>query len=81
MEQPHRCYFFICYLLYSIRISHQYRICFLWQHDYACQVEIVDYHQVRQMAKLENIHPGDILLHEFLEPMGTTSILIAKRGF
>ena len=22
------------------------------------------------MTKLKNIHPGDILLHEFLEPMG-----------
>ena len=37
------------------------------------------------MAKLKNIHPGDILLHEFLEPMGisqnklTRDILVPPR--
>jgi proteic killer suppression protein len=30
--------------LYSIRINDQFRICFLWQPQGPCDVEIVDYH-------------------------------------
>lgn len=29
---------------YSIRINHQYRICFLWRDQDAYNVEITDYH-------------------------------------
>jgi proteic killer suppression protein len=29
---------------YSIRINRQWRICFAWREDGACDVEIVDYH-------------------------------------
>jgi len=29
---------------YSIRINHQYRICFIWTADGPVDVEIVDYH-------------------------------------
>ncbi|MBT8604123.1 excinuclease ABC subunit A [Polynucleobacter paneuropaeus] len=29
---------------YSIRINHQWRICFVWREDGAHNVEIVDYH-------------------------------------
>jgi toxin HigB-1 len=29
---------------HSIRINDQYRVCFLWRHDGANEVEIVDYH-------------------------------------
>ena len=29
---------------YSIRINHQWRICFIWNEGDAHQVEIVDYH-------------------------------------
>ena len=29
---------------WSIRINHQYRICFVWNEDKANNVEIVDYH-------------------------------------
>lgn len=29
---------------YSIRINSQWRICFKWEDDDACNVEIVDYH-------------------------------------
>ena len=29
---------------YSIRINSQWRICFLWEEDGPCDVEIVDYH-------------------------------------
>ena len=30
------------------------------------------------MARLKNIHPGDILLHEFLEPMGISQNKLAR---
>ena len=30
------------------------------------------------MTKLKNIHPGDILLHEFLEPMGISQNKLAR---
>ena len=29
---------------FSIRINDQWRICFTWQQENACDVEIVDYH-------------------------------------
>ena len=29
---------------YSIRINDQWRVCFAWRDDAACEVEIVDYH-------------------------------------
>jgi proteic killer suppression protein len=28
----------------SIRINDQWRVCFVWKDDAACEVEIVDYH-------------------------------------
>ncbi len=30
------------------------------------------------MAKLKNIHPGDIFLHEFLQPMGISQNRLAR---
>lgn len=30
------------------------------------------------MAKLDNIHPGEVLLHEFLEPMGMSQNRLAR---
>ncbi|MEA3291803.1 MAG: type II toxin-antitoxin system RelE/ParE family toxin [Pseudomonadota bacterium] len=29
---------------FSIRINQQYRICFTWEGNHACDVEITDYH-------------------------------------
>ena len=29
---------------YSVRINHQWRICFVWEEGNASNVEIVDYH-------------------------------------
>lgn len=29
---------------HSIRLNKQYRICFVWTNEGACEVEIVDYH-------------------------------------
>lgn len=31
-----------------------------------------------KMAKLDNIHPGEVLLHEFLEPMGMSQNRLAR---
>ena len=33
---------------------------------------------MKQVAKLKNIHPGDILRHEFLEPMGISQNKLAR---
>lgn len=33
------------------------------------------------MKKLKNIHPGEILLEEFLNPMGVTAYRLAKETF
>ena len=62
---------------YSIRINDQWRL-LLWQQDGAHRVEIVDYHQERDMAELlEEIHPGEILREEFMKPMGITARQLA----
>ncbi len=29
---------------YSIRVNDQWRLCFVWRHDDAYRVELVDYH-------------------------------------
>ena len=64
----------------SNRINDQWRICFTWKHGDAHDVEIVDYHQVINMSdkRLPPIHPGKILLEEFLKPMGISQYRIAK---
>lgn len=42
------------------------------------EVEIVDYHQERDMAELlDEIHPGEILVEEFMKPMGITARQLA----
>ncbi len=44
----------------------------------AHRVEIVDHHQERDMAELlDEIHPGEILLEEFMKPMGITARQLA----
>ncbi|MCC5927074.1 MAG: HigA family addiction module antidote protein [Bacteroidetes bacterium] len=30
------------------------------------------------MEKLSNVHPGEILLHEFLEPLGVSAYRLSK---
>ena len=64
---------------HSIRINDQYRICFVWTKLGPDRVEIVDY---RSRIRRENMirvptnrtptHPGEMLLEEFLNPMGLT---------
>jgi addiction module HigA family antidote len=78
---------------FSVRINDQYRVCFRWTDDGPADVEIVDYHQetgkehemesIKLAARLpENrppTHPGQILLHLYLEPAGLTQAELAKR--
>lgn len=63
---------------YSIRINDQWRICFTWEDGDAYDVEIVDYHQESEMERLPNIHPGEVLKEEFLDPMGISAYRLAK---
>jgi addiction module HigA family antidote len=46
--------------------------------DGAHRVKVVDYHQERNMAEmLDEIHPGEVLLEEFMKPMGITARQLA----
>ncbi len=58
---------------YSIRINDQWRICFEWKSNNAYDVEITDYHwrdrNMNNNEKLAPVHPGEVLLEEFLKPM------------
>ena len=60
---------------HSIRINDQWRICFRWTSAGPEDVEISDYHCGGLMptsAAMEPIHPGEVLLEEYLEPLGVT---------
>jgi len=64
---------------HSIRINEQFRVCFRWTEAGAEDVEIVDYHQRKwTMAKLKPVTPGELLLEEFLKPMGLSQYRLAK---
>ena len=66
---------------YSIRINRQWRICFSWSDAGPEDVEIVDYHQENSMVTdtiMPPVHPGEILLTEFLEPLGVSQYQLAK---
>lgn len=63
---------------YSIRVNRQYRVCFTWTPVGPAQVEIIDYHQETPMRSVPYPTPGDILLHEFLEPLGLSQYRLAK---
>ena len=53
---------------HSIRINLQWRICFRWETDGPCEVEIVDYRGLEELMLPENgmrpVHPGEILREE-----------------
>lgn len=54
-------------------INDQWRVCFRGTDDGAEAVEIVDYHRGgRAMVTvgMRPIHPAEIMLEEFLEPLG-----------
>ena len=67
---------------HSIRISDQWRLAFRWQGGNAFEVEIVDYHLVevfRLKQPVNPFHPGEILLEEFLQPVGMTQVALAEK--
>ena len=63
---------------HSIRINQQWRICFSWTDAGPAGVEIEDYHEeVVRMSEIDPVHPGEVLLEEFLEPLGLTQHRLA----
>ncbi len=68
---------------HSIRINDRYRICFVWSGKGPKRLEIVDYHWKGVPMKMPTnrppIHPGEILLEEFMKPYGMTQTEIARR--
>ena len=64
---------------HSIRVNDQFRLCFRWTDAGPADVEIVDYHQESEsMATLKPVTPGELLLEEFLVPMGLSQYRLAK---
>ena len=64
---------------HSIRINQQWRICFVWHEGQADQCR--DRRRPlagAPMTELANIHPGEILLEEFLEPMELSQNRLAR---
>jgi hypothetical protein len=54
------------------------RVCFRSPDGNAHDVEIVDYHEGVQVPKPFAVHPGEILLTEFMEPLSLTSYRLAR---
>jgi len=67
-------------LFLYLNFSDQWRICLKWSDGNAYDVEVTDYHEENHMKnkKLSPIHPGEILMEEFLEPMGISQYRLAK---
>ena len=66
----------------SIRINDQWRVCFRYAAGHASEVEIVDYHRfLQEMIMPREVPlstPGEILLEEWLTPMGVTQYALGK---
>jgi addiction module HigA family antidote len=66
---------------HSIRINRQWRICFRWTEAGPEDAEIVDYHWEKAVTAetvMEPVHPGEILLEEFLKPLSLSQYQLAK---
>jgi addiction module HigA family antidote len=63
---------------HSVRINDQWRICFRWHRGDAHDVEIGSPLGAMMTKRLVPIHPGEILLEEFLVPMGISQYRLAK---
>jgi addiction module HigA family antidote len=63
---------------HSIRINDAWRICFVWRDGNAHAVEIVNYHKGWTMKKIPPVHPGEILLEEFMKPFGLSQNQLGK---
>jgi hypothetical protein len=57
----------------------QWRVCFVWTEAGPENVEIVDRHwrEAMCMTILAPIHPGEVLLEEFIEPLDVTQHHVA----
>jgi addiction module HigA family antidote len=64
----------------GIRINDQWRLCFTWQGNDACDVEIVDYTRrcASKQMKIPPVHPGEVLWEDYLKPMGISQYQLAK---
>jgi addiction module HigA family antidote len=63
-------------------VNQQRRIIFIWYQNDALDAQLVDYHcKKKVMEKLKNIHPGEVLLEEFLVPLEITPYRLAKETF
>jgi hypothetical protein len=65
---------------HSVRINDQWRVCFDWNQGDTDDVEIVNYHSGRmpmRAKKLKPVHPGEILLEEFLKAMNVSQNRLA----
>jgi addiction module HigA family antidote len=67
---------------HSIRINRQWRICFRWTDAGPEDVEITDYHwkggSMAADTVMAPVHPGEILLEEFLKPLAVSQYKLAK---
>ena len=64
---------------YGLRINNPYRVCFKWEKGKARDVEIVDQpNKRRDMDRLAPIHPGEVLLEDFIKPFGLSQYRVAK---
>jgi hypothetical protein len=69
---------------HSVRIKRQWRICFRWTNAGPEDMEIADHHYVKlgeTMAAdtvMAPVHPGEILLEEFLKPLAVSQYKLAK---
>jgi antitoxin HigA-1 len=56
---------------HSMRINQQWRTCFTWTDAGPQDVQIVDHHEeVVTTAEIDPVLPGEVLMEEFLEPLG-----------
>jgi addiction module HigA family antidote len=75
----HHCIRLAFYAMQSYGNNAQWRICFRWHNGHAYDVEVVDYHSgPGNMKKLAPVHPGEVLLKDFLDPLGVSQYRLAK---
>jgi addiction module HigA family antidote len=65
---------------HSVRVNQQWRLVFRWQVGGAYEVQLTDYHDQEVAVQPKHrvpTHPGEILLEEFLRPLGQTQVALA----